>query len=356
MESETREGAPSRPGSSLFGGLAQLSRFSWPLAGRNERAALVALLIALWLVSGFYKVAPDEAGVVLRFGAWVATEPPGLHYHLPYPVETVLLPKVTKVSAFQTAESRMLTGDENIVEAGYSVAWRIRDAGAFLFHVEDPEALIRMVAETAVREVIGENPILAAFSDHRQQITEEAKAEMQSLLDSYGAGVEILDVRLERVDPPPAVIDAFNDVQRARADQVRARNEAEAYRNDLLPRARGEAARITGAARAYRAETLARANGDIAAARAAYAAYQAAPAVFAARLYYDSLDAVLARSREVVLATENGLAALHLLHDGAALTGAEGVSGEAKTAPVAASQGRGGGAKGGEAPSAEGGR
>ena len=290
--------------------------------------ALLGLFVVIaWTASGIYKVGPDEQGVVLRFGRWVETEVPGLHYRWPSPITTVLLPKVTNVNELrstaaarpgdgaavpggmsitrlvmpQPATSRMLTGDENIVEADYSVLWKIKDAGAFLFHVQDPEGMIRMAAESAVRAVIGRNPILAVLSDRRQQIAVEVQGELQALLDSYGVGVLVIQVQLQRVDPPAAVIDAFNDVQRARADQVRSRNEADAYRNDVLPRARGQAEHVVQDAEAYRTQAIDQAQGDVSAFLAAYEAYRQAPEVFAWRIYLDSMDELLRRASRVFI-------------------------------------------------------
>ena len=279
-----------------------------PRVGRRGVLLFAAFALLGWAASGIFKVGPDQQGVVLRFGRWTSTELPGLHYHLPWPISTVLLPKVTSTNELRsraggrTGEgSRMLTGDENIVEADYSVLWKIKDAGAFLFHVQDPEGITRMAAETAVREVIGRNPIQAALSDQRQQIAAAAQEELQSLLDAYGAGILVLQVQLQRVDPPAAVIDAFNDVQRARADQVRSRNEAEAYRNDVLPRARGEADHIIQDAEAYRIQAVDRARGEASAFLAAYAAYRQAPEVFSWRVYLDSMDELLRRASRVVV-------------------------------------------------------
>ena len=156
----------------------------------------------------------------------------------------------------------MLTGDENIVEADCAVFWKIRDAGQFLFKVDEPELAVKIAAEGALRDVISRTPIQAAMSDKRQQIADETRALLQQLLDKEQAGVEITQVQLQRVEPPLAVIDAFNDVQRARADQERARNEAQAYANDILPRARGEAEHMRQDAEAYRASVVNVADGE----------------------------------------------------------------------------------------------
>ena len=278
---------------------------------------LLVLLAVIWVNAGIYRVQPNEQGVVLRFGKWVETTNPGLHYHLPYPFETVLFPKVTQVNQLQLGsmpaaipnnqdESRdrqMLTGDENIVEASGAVLWRIKDAGQFLFRVKDAEAALKLSAESALREVISRTPIQAAMSDKRQQIADQTRELLQSLLDRQSSGILVTEVQLQRVDPPAAVIDAFNDVQRARADQERARNEAEAYANDILPRARGEASRITEEAEAYKAQTVNLAQGEAKSFLSVYASYAKAKDVTAWRLYMESIDAVLRKATKVIVDT-----------------------------------------------------
>ena len=250
--------------------------FRAPRLDRRGIAALIGLVLVAWLSTSLYRVQPDEKGVVLRFGRWVATTDPGLHVHLPYPIDTVLLPKVTQINQIQlgigptsspadvqsSRGGQMLTGDENIVEADCTVFWKIRDPGQFLFKVDNPELAVRIAAEGALRDVISRTPIQAAMSDKRQQIADETHALLQKLLDDEQAGVEITQVQLQRVEPPLAVIDAFNDVQRARADQERARNEAEAYANDILPRARGDGERIRQEAEAYKVQVVNLAQGD----------------------------------------------------------------------------------------------
>lgn len=291
------------------------------VGGGQGLAVLAVLAVAVWGLTGIYKVSPDEQGVVLRFGKWVDTTEPGLHYRLPYPIETVLLPKVTKVNQLQLGyrsvgdsrgerssssrnvleESRMLTGDENIVEADAAVFWRIKDAGKYLFNVRDPEATVKVAAESSLREVIGRNPIQAALSDKREQIAIQAQEELQKLLDAYGAGIHVQQVQLQKVDPPGAVIDAFNDVQRARADQERARNEAEAYRNDIIPRARGEAERITQEAQAYREQVVNLAQGDAKRFSAIYNSYKQAEDVTARRLYIETMEEILKGASKIII-------------------------------------------------------
>jgi membrane protease subunit HflK len=198
---------------------------------------------------------------------------------------------------------QMLTGDENIVEADCTVFWKIRDPGQFLFKVDNPELAVRIAAEGALRDVISRTPIQAAMSDKRQQIADETQALLQKLLDDEQAGVEITQVQLQRVEPPLAVIDAFNDVQRARADQERARNEAEAYANDILPRARGDAERIRQEAEAYRTQTVNLAHGAAGAFLPLLKSYEAAKDVTAERLYLDSVDELLRKASKVIVDT-----------------------------------------------------
>jgi membrane protease subunit HflK len=223
-----------------------------PSAGPKGLALLVGLAGFVWLLSGVYKVQPDEQGVVLQFGRWVDTTHPGLHYHWPAPISTVLLPKVTKINQIQlgatdaadvdtgrpATRNQMLTGDENIVEADCVVFWQIKDAGRYLFSVSNPEGTLKAIAEASLREVASQHPIQAALSGQRQLIASQVRELLQQRLDAESTGIQVSQVQLQRVDPPYQVIDAFNDVQRARADQERARNEAEAYANDIIPRAR----------------------------------------------------------------------------------------------------------------------
>ena len=299
--------------------IAQWSKYYAHLLDLKGKGALLiaVLLLIAWLNSGIYKVQPDEQGVVLRFGKWTDTTGPGLHYHLPYPIDAVLYPKVTQVNQLQLGapqsvglasqdESRdrqMLTGDENIVEAGCSVLWRIKDAGQFLFKIRNPEAALKVSAESALREVIGRTPIQAAMSDKRQQIADQTRELLQTLLDKQQSGILVTQVQLQRVDPPAAVIDAFNDVQRARADQERARNEAEAYANDIIPRARGEASHINQEAEAYKSQVVNLAEGDAQSFMAVYQSYAKAKDVTAWRLYMESVDEVLKKATKVIVDT-----------------------------------------------------
>ena len=223
---------------------------------------LVLGLVGLWLLSGIYIVNPDEEGVVLRFGKYERTEGPGPHYALPAPIESVYKPQVTQVlrcevgfrstgqaTTFRQGELRsvpkeasMLTGDENIVNVQFSVQYKISDAVKYLFNISDPTNLVRNAAEAAMREVIGNSLIDSAITDGKLKIQSDATVLLQQVLDRYEAGIQVLAVQMQDVHPPQEVSDAFKDVASAREDKSRIINEAEAYRNALLPQARGEAA------------------------------------------------------------------------------------------------------------------
>jgi len=316
--SPSAAGVASGPRSKLHEALRWIAYYIRLSGLRDKGLALVGgLVFVAWINAGIYQVEPDEQGVVLRFGQWVETTGPGLHYHWPYPIETILLPKVTQVHQLQLGDARaattkdgddshvrqMLTGDENIVEAECAVFWRIKDAGQFLFKVNEPEAAVKVVAESALREIIGRTPIQAAMSDKRQQIADQTRDLLQTLLDNQNSGILITQVQLQRVDPPATVIDAFNDVQRARADQERARNEADAYSNDIIPRARGEASHLMQEAEAYKTQVVNLANGEARSFLAVYESYAKAKDVTAWRLYLESMDEVLKKAGKVIIDT-----------------------------------------------------
>jgi modulator of FtsH protease HflK len=280
--------------------------------------AIVAIaIVVLWMASGFYRVLPDEVGIVLRFGAYHRTTQPGLNYHLPSPIESVLRPSVTHINRIEighrsgearTAANRqvleealMLTGDENIVDINFTVFWLIKDAQAYLFNIRGAEATVKSAAESAMREIVGQTPIAHALAEGRGKIESETQRLLQQILDSYGSGIEVTQVQLAKVDPPEKVIDAFRDVQRALADRERLRNEAEAYRNDILPRARGDAVRIRQEAEAFRSEIIARATGDADRFLAVYRAYQAAQDVTAQRLYLETMEEILKSSKKIII-------------------------------------------------------
>ena len=299
--------------------------------GGNRGLALIAIavILAVYLGSGFYRVQPDQQGVVLRFGQWVRTTPTGsgLNYHLPYPIETVLTPKVTTVNradiGFRSGpngeprdvneEALMLTGDENIVDINFTVFWVIKDAGQYLFNIRNPEDTVKAVAESAMREVIGKTKIQAALAEARHDIEVSSRDLLQQVLDHYGAGVQITQLQLQKVDPPPPVVEAFRDVQRARADADRARNEAEAYSNDILPRARGEAERIVQEGEAYKQQILIQAQGDTQRFLSVYEQYRQAKDITTKRMYLETMEEILRNTNKVIIDQKGGSGVLPYL-------------------------------------------
>jgi membrane protease subunit HflK len=288
--------------------------------GTGTGIAIAAIaIIVIWLASGIYRVLPDEVGVVLRFGAYNRTTQPGLNYHLPGPIEKVLTPSVTRVNRTEIGyrnaegptrgpatrqlpeEALMLTGDENIVDINFTVFWIIKDARAYLFNIRAPDATVKSAAESAMREVIGETPIAQALAEGRGKIETDTQHLLQGILDAYSAGIEVTQLQLLKVDPPGPVIDAFRDVQRALADREKLRNEAEAYRNDIIPRARGAAVGIKQEAEAYRQEIIARAQGDADRFTSVYRAFKVSQDVTLQRLYLETMEEVLKNSNKVIL-------------------------------------------------------
>ena len=280
--------------------------------------------ITVWALSGFYRVDADEQGVVLRFGKYTNMTQPGLNYHLPYPIESVMTPKVTRVNrvdiGFRSSgdvsrsgaiseikeESAMLTGDENIVDINYSVFWVIKDAGKYLFNVQDPQGTIKAVAETAMREIIARKKIQSILTQGRTDIETEAHKIMQQILDQYNSGVEVTQVQAQKSDPPAQVIDSFRDVQAAKADKERQQNEAQAYANDVIPRARGEAAKIVQDAEAYKREVVAQAEGEASRFIAIYNEYAKAKVVTQERIYLETMEKVLSGVNKIIIDKQSG--------------------------------------------------
>jgi membrane protease subunit HflK len=295
-----------------------------PGGNLGGRGFLVLVLgaVVLWLLSGFFRVEPDEVGVVMRFGKQVREVQPGLNYHFPYPVETVLTPKALQVRKIDVGmrivddlrrgttvrdvpeESLMLTGDENIVDVDFSVLWRIdpkpESVGKYLFNIQNPEGTVKAVAESAMREVIGRTDIQQVLTV-RQPIETAVQDLMQKTLDQYGSGVVIQQVQMQKVDPPQQVIDSFRDVQAARADLERAQNEAQTYANRVVPEARGRAAQILQAADAYKSQTVAEAVGQTARFDKIYDEYKKAPDVTRKRMYLETMERLMAGTDKIIL-------------------------------------------------------
>ena len=287
-------------------------------------AVVVLGLAVIWLLSGVYFVTAREQGVVLRFGQYVARTPPGINYHLPWPIETVETPEVTTVNqitiGYRTGneaadesqgedtreESLMLTGDENIVDVNFTVGWVIKDAAEYLFDVDNPPQTIKAVAESAMREVVGQTQIEPILTKDRAPIENQVRDLMQQTLDTYRAGVAITQVKMQKADTPADVIDAYRDVQAARADQETMRNKAEAYANRIIPEARGQAAKVVQDAEAYRQQVIAQAEGEAKRFLSVYAEYRKSPDVTRRRMYLETMSTILAPMNKIILDANAG--------------------------------------------------
>ncbi|PWR22786.1 FtsH protease activity modulator HflK [Zavarzinia aquatilis] len=291
-----------------------------PNGSWGKRGLLLAGLVMLfgWAATGIYRVEPNELGIVTRFGKWVETTEPGLHYHLPAPIERVQTPSVTSQNRVDVGlttsldgtrsvrrdsadESLILTGDENIADVAFSVFWVIDDAGKFLFNVQDPAETVRALSISAMREVIGRSRLQDAQTEGREKIAREARELIQQVLNTYGAGIQVTQLQLHRVDPPAAVIEAYRDVQAARANQEQYRNEAEAYYNDKVPQARGLAEKILQESEGYRQQVVADAQGQASRFLSVLKAYNMAKDVTVQRIYIETMEGILRNMNKMVL-------------------------------------------------------
>lgn len=301
-------------------------------SGGMPNFVMLLLALAAVAVVGFYgfffTVKPDELGVVLRFGKYERQVDPGLHFRLPYPIEEVLKPSVTSENRVEVGltsaggrgglardvpqESLMLTGDENIVDVDFVVFWRIKSeeedevrqlAGVekFLFNIQNPEQTVKEVAESAMREIVGKNDIQPILTADRQKIEIAVRDLMQSTLDSYDAGIRVIRVQMQKVDPPSKVIDSFRDVQAAKADQERIQNEARAYANKIVPEARGEAERILQAAEGYKEQTVQEAIGQASRFEQVYEEYAKAPELTRKRMFLETMERVFKDTDKIIL-------------------------------------------------------
>lgn len=280
---------------------------------------ILVVLVGLWFASGFYVVSEGERGVVQRFGAYTEMTQPGLRWHLPYPIEKTTIVDVQNVRNAQHAGS-MLTQDENIVDIEIMVQYRVKDPVAYLFNVANPDApefaastgTLGQVMESALREVVGRNDMDFILLEGREAIAADTQTLMQETVDSYGAGLDVVKVNLQRAQAPQAVQGAFADAVRAREDEARFRNEAEAYANTVIPEARGQAARLVEEAAGYRDQVIARSEGEAERFEKLLAEYRKAPDVTRERLYLDTIQEVMSRSSKVMVDVEGGNNLLYL--------------------------------------------
>ncbi len=303
-------------------------RRAMPGGGMSKPVMLLIILAGLAAIIFFgftVRVAPDELGIVTRFGKFVRQLPPGLNYRLPYPIEQVYLPKVNFTNTVEVGmrgsgqspfggqtivrevpeEALMLTGDGNIVKVQFSVQWRIKDAAKFLFNIQNPANTVKEVAESAMREVVGKNKLDFVLTERFKENEDAVQQLMQQTLDSYGAGIHIVNVLMRKPDAPDQVIDAFNDVEAAKQDRQRLQRKAEAYQNRVVPEARGEAARILQAAIAYKNRVVEEARGEAERFKKVYEEYKKAPDVTRERLFLETMEKVLGRADKIILDSES---------------------------------------------------
>ena len=278
---------------------------------------LIAAIIVIWASSGIYRVNPGEQGVEMLFGKFVKRTGPGLHFWAPSPIGDVIKPNVERTNSINigyrgvgdversgtrdvSEESLMLTSDQNIIDIDFVVQWRIKNAADYLFNIRDPQATIKIAAESSMREVIGQTPLEEAITTKRQMVQQDTKDLLQKILDQYGAGVAIAEIQLQAADPPKEVIDAFNDVQRAKQDQERSVNEATAYKNDIVPRANGQAQKMLQDAEAYKEKVIKEAQGEAKRFLSVYETYLGAKDVTTRRLFLERMQQVLKASEKVI--------------------------------------------------------
>ncbi len=289
---------------------------------------MIAIGLVLWLLTGTYIVGPDEVGVVQTFGKHSRISQSGLNYHLPYPIETVQTPKVTEVkrveigfrtmgkNQFRTIEkeSLMLTGDENIVDAELIVQYKIKDPVAYTFNFVKPEQTVREAAEATLRTIIGRHKIDEALTAGKFMIQEESKFLLQSILDKYETGIFVVAVQLQDVSPPKQVIAAFKDVASAKEDKNRMINQAEGYRNNVIPKARGEAQAMIREAEGFRVARIARAEGDVAKFNAMLVEYKKGKDVTRKRMYLETMEEILPNIEKYIVPDGDGSNLLNLLN------------------------------------------
>ncbi|CCQ73482.1 FtsH protease activity modulator HflK [Magnetospira sp. QH-2] len=290
------------------------------LGGARGFGLIVIVLALVWAVTGFYRVQPGEVGVQILFGEYVSQTPAGLHWWMPAPMGEVIKPQVEKVNTIPVGyrggesvggrtlgkqdvpqESLMLTGDQNIIDLKFQVQWKIKNAADFLFNIRNPVATIKAAAESSMREVVGQTTLENTLSKDRPKVQANSQKLLQQILDAYGSGVLITEVKLQETDPPQEVIDAFNDVQRAKQDQERLVNEANTYRNDIVPRAKGQGERMIQQATAYKEQMVNEAKGEAQRFIDIYNAYAQNKSVTRKRLYLERMQNVMGNATKIII-------------------------------------------------------
>jgi len=312
----------------------KLSTFFSPYRPQGHfQAGLMGLgaLVALWLLSGVYMVGANQLGVVMRFGAYTRTEQPGLRYRLPAPIEEAFTPVVTSQNEIQIGfrksnrnvedsrpvpeESMMLTQDQNVINVQFAVFWRVQEVNDYLFEIRDPELTIKMAAESAMREVIGQNKLQFALTEGRGQIADEARKRLQELVNGYKAGIVVTSINLQTVAVPHEVKASFQDVVNARLDMERFQNQAAAHVNKVIPDANGKAAKLVQESMAYRDQKIAIAKGDADRFKEVLTAYNMSRDVTVKRLYLETMEAVLGDAQKVVTDRAAGTFPLYPIQD-----------------------------------------
>ena len=295
-----------------LGGIFGKGRPTGPQDSNSFPWGVLLLALAGWLIYDvIYAIDQQERGVVLRFGKYVSTMQPGLNIRYPRPIERVIKVNTGLERQF-SSRATMLTQDENIVDVEVAVKWRIIDPGNYLFNLQDPEATLVQATESAVREVIGKSQLDFILTEGRSEVADKQKFLLQSILDEYNLGINIERVELQSTKPPEQVKDAFDDVIKAREDKERKVNEAEAYRNEIIPRARGEAARLSEEANGYKASVIAKAEGEANRFEQQLKEYQRAPEITRQRLYLDAMENVLSNSNKVLMDADSGNSLMYL--------------------------------------------
>ena len=338
-DDDRRDPQPKRPGRGpppppegpdLGAGLENMRRrvrdaFGGPGGLRPQVLGLIAgSVVAIWALSGFYVVQPNEEAVVTTFGAYSRSETPGLRYHLPAPIERAEKVAVTSLNRIDIGgaadadvpqESLMLTGDENIIDLDFSVTWRVADARQYLFATRNPDDSVKAVGESAMREVVGKMPLQQILTRGRGQLQTDVAELMQKTLDSWGVGVDVVEVQIRSANVPQDVVGAYREVANAGQDADSAVNEANTYRNRVINEAKGDAAKIIQSGQAYREQAMREAVGQAARFDQIYAEYRRAPGVTRERLYLETMERVLNRSNKVIIGAKGSTAPIVLPPD-----------------------------------------